>query len=85
VNNSWIKDAQDEQDMFDETELLLEFEKMLNGDDNEYDRLSEEERKKKQKDCYSHYWELVGSGPVTDTPWYNCKNCGISKEEYEKK
>lgn len=85
MSSGWILDFDEEESFFDDKELLDEFEKMLNGENNDYHKMSKEEREKKQKDCYSHYWELVGSGPVTDTPWYNCKICGMSKEDYEKK
>ena len=82
----WIDftDDDDEEDFFDENELLVEFEKMLNGDTNKYKEVSEKEQDDKQKSCYDHSWEIVGRGPVSDIPWYNCKKCGITKEEYEK-
>lgn len=32
----------------------------------------------------NHSWILVGNGPVTGEPWYNCKKCDIKKEDYEK-
>ena len=58
---------------------------MLNGQDNKYKELSGKAKKESQDNCFSHIWEIVGRGPVSDTPWINCKKCGIAKEEDEKR
>jgi hypothetical protein len=81
----WIGIDDDDEDFLDEDALLAEFEKMLNGEVNEYDKMAEKEKSEKQKNCYFHTWEIVGRGPVSDIPWYNCKKCGISKEEDDKR
>lgn len=36
-----------------------------------------------QRLCY-HRFEFVGRSPVLDEAWWNCKECGIAREEYEK-
>ena len=77
-------DLDDDEDFLDEKTLLIEFEKMLNGEVNEYDKMSEKEKSEKQKSCYYHVWEIVGYSPVLDIPWYNCKKCGAAKEEDDK-
>ena len=67
---SWF----DDEDELDEKKLLKEFEQMLGKDeDNPVD----------PEKCY-HQWTLTGHGPVTNTPWYDCKKCKIKKEDYEK-
>ena len=83
--NCWIYRDDEEDDFFNEDDLLAEFEKMLNGEDNEYGKLSKEEQKKKEADCYYHIWEVIGRSPVLDLPWYHCKKCGMKKEDYDKK
>ena len=72
----------DNPDDEEETEILAEFEKMLNGESNNYSSLRKEP-KPSIVGC-THIWEHVGNSPVLDTPWYNCKKCGIAKEKYEK-
>jgi hypothetical protein len=68
----------------DEDNLLIEFEKMLNDEPNEYKEVAKKTYTAKPEYCFSHTWEIVGRSPVLDLPWYNCKKCGIAKEKYEK-
>lgn len=51
-------------------------------DDPKYDKY-DLEKLEKQKHCW-HKWVKVGTGPVTGEEWWNCKLCGLKKEEYEK-
>ena len=70
---------------FDEDDLLKEFEKMLNGETNNYKEVAKKEYDTKPSSCYFHVWEIVGHSPVLNVPWYNCKKCGMPKEEDDKK
>ena len=79
--NCWIDWCYNDDD---EDDLLKEFEKMLNGESNEY-QMPKKTYISKPMHCHYHDWELVGRSPVLDEPWYNCKKCGISKEKYERK
>jgi len=74
----------DEEDFLDEEELLREFEKMLNGEDNEYEEATKDMSFYTRPDKCIHTWETTGRGPVTNEEWFNCKKCGIKKELYEK-
>lgn len=77
----WIDWYNDEND---EGDLLKEFEKMLNGEPNEYKAVKKEPPIDPDY-CPYHDWELIGRSPVLDLPWYNCKKCGITKEKHDKK
>lgn len=68
----WLEFDEDE-----EIELLKEFEDMLE------DQFGKKIEKKDPSKCY-HVWEQVGEGPVTGTPWINCKKCSIKKEDHDK-
>ena len=63
-------------------ELLKEFEKMLNLEDNDYEELAKD-ASVSPGSCY-HVWEMTGRSPVLDTEWFNCKKCRIKKEVYDK-
>ena len=80
----WVLDGGDD-DFFDEDELLREFEKMLNDEPNKYKEVAKKTYTAKPEYCYNHTWEKVGDSPVLNTPWYNCKKCGIAKEAHDKK
>jgi hypothetical protein len=70
--NYWLDELDDDTD-----DLFKEF-------DHELDKLLEKQiSPDKQKRCW-HTWELVGRSPVLDEPWYNCKKCGMKKEDYER-
>ncbi len=77
--NCWICWEPDE----DRDDILKEFEKMLNDEDNSY-QMPEKTYTASPDHCKYHRWELVGRSPVLDDPWYNCEKCGMPKEEYEK-
>ena len=53
----------------DEEQLLVEFEKMLSGQDNDYDSLGSNRSPKKDK-CM-HSWVFQCKSPVLDEDWYN--------------
>lgn len=63
----------DDDDQVDIDQLLKEFEKHIESSDPWHD------------DSCDHVWELVGRSPVLDEKWYNCKKCGIKKEDYMRK
>ena len=73
-------------------DLFAEFEKMLNGESNDYTQigyddpkpLSDEGKKAFSKYC-DHKWEKTGTSPYTNEQWYNCVYCDIAKEKVEKK
>ena len=46
------------------------------------DKFEEKDLTDKQRLCY-HKFELVGKSPVLDEEWWNCKECGIAREDYE--
>ena len=69
----------------DEDDLLNEFEKMLNGEANEYEEVSKKTYTASPEHCFRHTWEKVGYSPVLNDPWYNCSKCGLAKEEYDKR
>ena len=83
MNDGWI-DLWDEEDYLDEKELLIEFEKLINGEKNEYDELAKDKSFYSRPDNCRHVWISTGRSPILDTPWFNCKNCGMKKEVYDK-
>lgn len=47
-----------------------------------YSLEKKEEKTEDKKECLWHSWQLVGHSPVLNTPWYDCRDCGIKKEDY---
>ena len=84
MNDAWFNLWDDEDDEVDESRLLAEFEKLLNGEDNDYEALAKDAEHKPDK-CW-HTWEKSGQSMLMKDGeyWYNCKKCGIAKEKYEK-
>lgn len=82
MNDNYLPDSYWESEWdgpVTDEQLLFEFEKMIQEDKKKLPPIP----KNDPDNCY-HVWEVVGSGPVTDTPWFNCKYCKIRKEDYEK-
>lgn len=67
-----------DEEISDREQLLLEFEKMLNDEDNEY-----ETKKTPMSYNCDHNWVKTGESPLSGKFWYNCKNCKLPREEYE--
>ena len=83
MNDGWFDLLwDDDEELMTDEELLAEFEKMLNEEDNEYETLAKYAKHK--PDTCMHYWIKTGVSPVLDEQWFNCKKCGIKKELYEK-
>ena len=81
----------DEQDELDNEDdefqiLLQEYEKKVNGKPNKYHELTKDSSKNSSShpDMCKHVWENVGTSPVLNEEWFNCKKCKIKKEVYEK-
>lgn len=83
MSSSWFDGIYWNDD--DENKLLIEFEKMLEEQDNEYEELSKDRKitTTDPKNC-RHVWIEVGRSPVLNDPWINCRKCNIKKEIYEK-
>lgn len=72
----------DENDK-DDAALLLEFEKMLDGEVNKYDKLKDKDTPPPIPKCDYHDWIKSGLSPNTGVQWWNCKKCSMPKEQYE--